>query len=252
MKFYLYGDDACGEGAPDGRRKRMLRAAASDYLGTEIAQDRIEEILRTEDGPHGKPRFATPPLRDRVHFSISHSGRYWAVLFHDDEVGLDIEDLSIRSCFTRERMEKISERFFSVDEKEYLLNPCSPGDGTDRASGYGCDIAAGKLDEAGDYPDDVVRFFRLWTAKESYIKYTGGGMSEGLTSFSIFDPPGDVTITTVAPAPGLVCSYCLRSAPESPDAAASPDTAEAAAPDATEATGSAEPTETTNTPQVEP
>jgi phosphopantetheinyl transferase (holo-ACP synthase) len=107
-------------------------------------------------------------------------------LFHDAEVGLDIEDLSVRGGFTRARRKGLAERFFSGDETRYLLG-----------------------NERSEDTDDALRFFRIWTAKESYVKYTGGGMSEGLRSFSFLDPPGGVTITTFELAPGLVCSYCL-------------------------------------------
>lgn len=159
----------------------MFRAAASDYLG----EDCGDEVLRTAAGSHGKPYFTEPPLCGRVHFSISHSGAYRAVLFHDTEVGLDIEDLNIRAGFTRERMERIAARFFSEDETEYLT---------------------GNRDMGND--DYILTFFRLWTGKEAYIKYTGDGMSLGLSGFSVFEPPGGATIKTFTPAQGLICSCC--------------------------------------------
>ncbi|MDR1292375.1 MAG: 4'-phosphopantetheinyl transferase superfamily protein [Clostridiales Family XIII bacterium] len=184
LKLYLCSDDKEYGGGRDVRPDGMFRAAASDYLGEDLGAD----ALRTAAGPHGKPYFTESPLRGRAFFSISHSGAYRAVLFHNAEVGLDIEDLGIRGGFTRERMERIAARFFAEDEAAYLV---------------------GKRGA-----DDIAEFFRIWTAKEAYIKYTGDGMTLGLPSFSVFDPPGGVTITTFSPAPGLVCSCCRVGAGE--------------------------------------
>jgi 4'-phosphopantetheinyl transferase len=195
MKLYLYDNKA--PGAPD----ELFRSAAEDHcaaLGLPgVERPRPDpggspgDAFAVVRGPHGKPYFAGPPLRGRVHFSLSHSGAYRAVLFHDEEVGLDIEDLSLRGGLTPERMERIAARFFAGDEQRYLIEG-SPG-------------------AAGDHPDDLrARFFSLWTAKEAYIKYTGRGMSEGLSSFSALAPPDGVTITTFSAGPGLICSFCTR------------------------------------------
>jgi hypothetical protein len=187
MKLYLYDHTSPGDS------EELLRAAASDYCGgADFAVARAAAAGGLDDsafavarGPHGKPYFAAPPLRDRVHFSVSHSGAHWAALFHDAPVGLDIEDLRIREKMTAERMERIAARFFTEDERAYLN---------------------------GDRSDLRTRFFRVWTAKEAYVKYTGGGMSEGLLSFSALEPPGGVTIATFSPGPGLICSRCARGA----------------------------------------
>jgi phosphopantetheinyl transferase len=133
-------------------------------------------------GPHGKPYFAEPPLAGNVHFSVSHSGRYWAALFADVEVGLDIEELSIHRSLTPERMNGIAERFFAEDERARL---------------------------AAAAPHDTREmFFRIWTAKEAYVKYTGRGLAEGLASFSSLVAPSGLIITTVVPVADIICSYC--------------------------------------------
>jgi phosphopantetheine--protein transferase-like protein len=200
MKFYLCDVNKEYGSGRDVMAGGMFRAAASDYLGADCGG----ETLRTAAGPHGKPYFTEAPLSGRVHFSISHSGAYRVVLFHDAEVGLDIEDLGIRAGLTRERMERIARRFFAEDELEYLLGKRSPED-----SNFG---GAAYADADGTQTREA--FFRVWTAKEAYIKYTGDGMSLGLSSFSVFDPPGGVAITTFSPASGLICSYCSEGGDE--------------------------------------
>jgi 4'-phosphopantetheinyl transferase len=184
MKLYLCDvNTKCG-GGREALSDGMFRVAASDYLGADCG----EEALCTAVGSHGKPYFTEPPLFGKIFFSLSHSGAYWAVVFHNAEVGLDIEDLSIRTGMARERMEKIAARFFSEEEAKYLEEKRGAENGK-----------------------DLAEFFCVWTAKEAFIKYMGDGMSYGLSRFSVFDPPGGVTITTFSPVQGLICSCCSES-----------------------------------------
>lgn len=102
-----------------------------------------------EDGK--KPTLAGgPPL----HFSVSHSGAWWVCAFGPCAVGVDIQEH--RPC----RREAIARRFFHPDEIAWL-------------------------EERGF---DQESFYRLWAAKESYVKLTGGGLSEGFDTFSAVEP----------------------------------------------------------------
>lgn len=104
---------------------------------------------RTQKGSHGKPYFPECPW---LHFSISHSGEYWACAMAPTEVGLDLQ------LHTKGRKERISSRFFHPQENEYLRR-CA-------------------------YRD----FFDIWAAKESYVKYTGQGIDENFASFTAAAP----------------------------------------------------------------
>ena len=86
----------------------------------------------------GKPWFPAAP---ELHFSISHSGGRWVCAFADAPVGLDLQ--AHRPC----RALALARRFFAPEEAEWL-----------RSRG-----------EAA--------FFDLWCAKESWLKYTGRGLS---------------------------------------------------------------------------
>ena len=86
----------------------------------------------------GKPWFPAAP---ELHFSISHSGGRWVCAFTDAPVGLDLQ--AHRPC----RALALARRFFAPEEAEWL-----------RSRG-----------EAA--------FFDLWCAKESWLKYTGRGLS---------------------------------------------------------------------------
>jgi len=99
----------------------------------------------------GKPRFADIP---QLCFSVSHSGAYGVCAVHYDNVGLDLQ--AHKNCDKR----AIARRFFHPDEYDYLEK------------------------------EDFLSFFEVWTAKESYLKYTGEGLSRGLGSFSVIDASG--------------------------------------------------------------
>lgn len=84
-----------------------------------------------------------------LYFSVSHSGKFWVCAVSKQEIGIDIQN---RTC---RYQRAVARRFFHPDEYEYL--------------------------EKKDFSD----FFPVWTAKESYVKYTGQGIGEGFSDFSV-------------------------------------------------------------------
>ena len=107
---------------------------------------------RWEMGYHGygKPFFCNAR---EMFFSISHSGGLWGCAFSDGPVGLDIQ--LCRDCDPV----SIAGRFFHPSE-------------------------------AAAVQKDPSRFFPIWTAKESYIKYLGRGFRENLSAFSVVEGAG--------------------------------------------------------------
>lgn len=88
-----------------------------------------------------------PYLSDYPLFiGISHSGDYAVCVVSDTEVGIDIQ--KIRTADLR-----IAKRHFTNEECEYIGN-------------------------------DELRFFELWSKKESYLKAIGTGLTVPLNSFS--------------------------------------------------------------------
>jgi len=97
-------------------------------------------------GQWKKPRFE----RDiGLRFSVSHSGGFWACDVAREEVGIDIQRI------TADYHRGIPERFFHPDEHAYL--------------------------QKNGFAD----FFKIWTAKESYVKFTGSGIDHGFYAFSV-------------------------------------------------------------------
>ena len=107
------------------------------------------EQLATARTDRGKPYF---PLAPHFHFSISHSGKYWACAIADQIVGLDIQQKERPRRETPEEMirrhQKMARRFFHPLETEFV----------DRDPGY--------------------NFLTVWTAREAYVKYTGQGIDQ--------------------------------------------------------------------------
>lgn len=90
-------------------------------------------------GKHGKPRLKNGEFC----FNLSHSGEIVCLAVSDCEVGVDVQRIEAVK-------EKLIPRIFTPAEREWL-------DGTqDRETG----------------------FYRLWTAKESVVKYLGTGITE--------------------------------------------------------------------------
>lgn len=94
----------------------------------------------------GKPYFPDMPA---LRLSVSHSDGLWALALSQSEIGVDLQ--AVRPC----QREAVARRFFHPEEARYI------------ASG----------------PED--RFFAVWTAKESYVKYTGEGITDGFREFSV-------------------------------------------------------------------
>jgi phosphopantetheinyl transferase (holo-ACP synthase) len=156
-----------GEAARDRESPNALfRTALRDYVAGLRPPVTVRDAdIRFAYNAHGKPYFAAPSLSP-ICFSISHSGQYWAVLFHDAPVGLDIEDVSKngrRTAYDKTRFRRIAARFFAPPERDLLL-------------------------DSEDEQEVKTRFFQIWTRKEAYMKYTGNGFAEIPERFSVIEP----------------------------------------------------------------
>lgn len=116
-----------------------------------------DEIL-IKEGQKGKPEIVNIP---GLYFNLSHSGDRAMCILSAAEVGCDVEKID-----TDRKVMDIASHFFSQSEKE-LLNSVPE---TER-----CEL-----------------FFRLWTLKESFLKYTGEGLSLTLDSFSVVIGQGKI------------------------------------------------------------
>jgi 4'-phosphopantetheinyl transferase len=109
------------------------------------------DVVRMIYGKNQKPRMEGIPW---FSFNLSHSGMRAMCAIGTQKVGCDVEQIH------GIQMEKVTRRFYTNQEQEYLFSIEDPAEREDA-------------------------FFRLWTLKESVIKFTGHGMAQGLDTFSI-------------------------------------------------------------------
>ncbi len=135
------------------RADRFLRR--EDQVRCICADALLRNTLQSTDytldyGENGKPYLTDV---EDFHFNISHSGRWVVIAYGSSPVGVDVQEFRSRD------LEGIARRFFTADEQAYVQT----------------------------YPDG---FFRIWTGKESYIKYLGTGLKTPLNSFSVLEDLG--------------------------------------------------------------
>lgn len=99
-------------------------------------------------GEHGKPFFTLEP---KIHYNITHSGKYVACIFAGEEVGIDIQE------HKNVKYERMLERMVPAEMIREILH----SDRRERA------------------------FFTQWVLREAYIKWTGEGLSKDLRTISM-------------------------------------------------------------------
>lgn len=134
------------------RKEDAVRGLFGDLL--------VRYVLAEKKGMHGadvifaRDSFGKPFIRglEDFHFNISHSGTWVVCAVGAAPVGADVEYIAPISM-------EVADNYFSREECTRLF----------------------ALHESLQLPC----FYELWTAKESYLKCTGAGLSVSLDSFSV-------------------------------------------------------------------
>ena len=147
--------------ASDVRRQKadrlVRREDAVRCLGAEVLLRQtlhrcgLDATLTPMIGAHGKPYLPV----DGFHYNVSHGGQYVVLAYGKGEVGVDVEPI-----LQSERRIALAKRFFTPEEQQLIL------------------AKDGSMDTA-------TRFTVAWTRKESYVKYTGEGLTQGVQGFSV-------------------------------------------------------------------
>lgn len=135
----------------------LITSSVKSYFGND---EQIEIKIKRKE--KGKP-FLESPLG--VYVSATHSGEYCMIAVSDQEIGIDLQTHERLRGETAndsdERCLKLSNRFFHPEEYELV-----------------------KLNVKQN-------FFDVWSAKESYVKYTGEGIDDNFWTYSVL--PENIT-----------------------------------------------------------
>ena len=134
------------------RQKNVL--AQKQGLGTELLLIKALETVAPEllppldisCGIDGKPEL----VGSGISFNLSHSGNFAACAVSDSPIGLDIQ--TERDCDRR-----LAEKYFTALERHFIE----------------------------ESENKAYAFTKLWTMKESAVKYIGTGLKTPLSSFSV-------------------------------------------------------------------
>ena len=133
------------------RREDALRCLVSESLLRYAAREQAAlHAFAVEYDTYGKPRIRG---REDLHFNISHSGSWVVLAWSSGEVGIDVE------VFRPDDQKKaVARRYFTQVEQQYVFREET---GWDR------------------------RFYEIWTAKESYLKYLGTGLGNKIDAVCV-------------------------------------------------------------------
>lgn len=131
------------------RRTKLIGEMMTRKIAQQLRGGRISDY-DISFNEHGKPSLSN--MIPDLFFNISHSGDYIVVAFSDQQIGIDIERIG-------QRRMKVARRFYHPAEVETL--------------------------ETTPLRDQDSLFFQLWSIKESFLKYTGTGLSASLSSFQV-------------------------------------------------------------------
>ncbi len=144
----------------EARKKAVLRYRGEKdrkrtVLGEMLARRGISEArgISERDIIFGRHDSGKPFAKNvDIEFNISHSKDMVVCAVSDDKIGIDVE-------FIRDMDMRITKIACTERDKEYI---------------FGCKDA----DIESIVPDEamILRFFRLWTAKEAFFKYNGSGI----------------------------------------------------------------------------
>ncbi len=173
------------------------------------------DVMHFSEGKNHKP------LAENMHFNLSHSGDFAAIVAGEAEAGIDIECLLHRFEGRRgqERFFGVMERCFTEAERAQMMR-VSEAEGAEMtqqemsiceaeeacASGN-TQRHDGKLQVEADRlwlsEDAYMLATEIWTRKESYAKASGVGLGMDFSRISVLDEPG---FTSYRMADGYVIS----------------------------------------------
>lgn len=135
------------------RQEDALRCLASEaLLRYALRKCGLDDTLTPRIADKGKPYVEA----EHFHYNISHSGDWVVIAYGERQVGVDVEKIDRGA-----HRDAIAQKHFTPAEQSILF------------------------DDTASEEERTSRFTLLWTRKESYVKYTGQGLSCALSTFSV-------------------------------------------------------------------
>ena len=150
MKAVIYFTEV----AQQYEHKNMEHMIGEKLLETGLLREyglKLKEEPRAT-GEHGKPFLSLQP---KIHYNITHSGKYVMCILTGQEVGIDVQQ------HRKANYERMLERMVPQDMIREILD--------------------------ADEPEKA--FFTQWVLREAYIKWTGEGLSRDLRTISLEEGP---------------------------------------------------------------
>lgn len=136
--------------------KDRVRGLVGDLLVKMVLSQTLSipyTSIQIDTNDYQKPYLAQP--KEQLEFNLSHSGEWVVCATDSHSVGVDVERIATFDM-------NVAQRYFSKEEYEYITS-------------------------ADNDEERNQRWCKVWTAKESYIKAVGKGLSIPLESFSTVD-----------------------------------------------------------------
>lgn len=137
--------------------RRLLSYGLREEYGRDYNVEQLEG---------GKPYLPEAPY---IYFNISHTKGMVVCGISEKEIGVDVE-------YIREAREAVIHRICSEKERDYIFG------GTGMRKG----IKSDDNKEDVGLKDISIRFTRIWTLKESYVKAIGKGLAFSMKEISFF------------------------------------------------------------------
>ena len=151
-------------GSDRKNRAYELRRAFAACYGSAV---KMPEIRKTAKG---KPYFIMAENEPQIFLSITDSGQWRMIAFSDSEIGIDLQFCHMHGAGTEEdnwrKCMGIAKRFFHPAEYEWICRGESSENDTERQI-------------------QMMRFFRIWTAREALVKFMGNGFDGTFRSFDV-------------------------------------------------------------------
>ena len=141
----------------------LIKICLDRYLGLHSVEYSGINIMR---GEFGAPHLEQEGL---PYVSVSHSGEYTVCALSGDRLGIDLQvEQPLRNETSEEysaRLLRVAKRFFHPSDTEWIES------------------------------DPINRFFTVWSAKESYVKYTEKGIDDSFASIRSIPDGGPFSST---------------------------------------------------------